>query len=382
MSSNTPSLSPILLMARRATALRAEGRDVIDLTLGEPDFSPPEHVLAAAQSGLGQKLGYSPSNGIPELRRAIQTNLLWKHKLSYDDNQIAVGCGAKQVIFNAFTASLRPGDEVVIPAPYWASYPDMVKMCGGNPVIVPTAPENGFRLTPEMLAGALNERTRWVVLNAPGNPSGTLYSHDELRGLADVLERFPQTFVMSDDIYSHIRYTSGAYATLAAVAPKLFERTLLVDGVSKAYAMTGWRVGWGCGPENLINAITSVQSQNCTQTSTLSQLAAIAALSGPQGFLEERTAIYRQRRDAALAVLRACSVLEVVEPDGAFYLFPKVKGLSDDSKQALLLLEAGVATVPGSAFGMPGHLRLSFATDEALLVEGCRRLVAMLASTA
>lgn len=369
-------------MARRAAALRAEGRDVVDLTLGEPDFSPPEHVLAAAQFGLGQKLGYSPSNGIPELRRAIQTNLLWKHKLSYGDNQIAVGCGAKQVIFNAFTASLRSGDEVVIPAPYWASYPDMVKMCGGNPVIVPTAPENGFRLTPEMLAGALNERTRWVVLNAPGNPSGTLYSQDELRGLAEVLERFPQIFVMSDDIYSHIRYTPGAYATLAAVAPKLFERTLLVDGVSKAYAMTGWRVGWGCGPANLISAITSVQSQNCTQTSSLSQLAAIAALSGPQDFLEERTAIYRQRRDAALAVLRACPLLEVVEPDGAFYLFPKVKGLGDDSKLALLLLEAGVATVPGSAFGMPGHLRLSFATDETLLVEGCRRLVATLASTA
>lgn len=382
MSSNTPSLSPILLMARRAAAMRADGRDIVDLTLGEPDFSPPEHVLAAAQSGLGQKLGYSPSNGIPELRRAIQTNLLWKHNLAYDDDQVAVGCGAKQVIFNAFIASLRPGDEVVIPAPYWASYPDMVKMCGGTPVIVHTAPENGFRLTPEILVGALNERTRWVVLNAPGNPSGTLYSQDELRGLAEVLDRFPQTFVMSDDIYSHIRYTPGAYVTLAAAAPKLFERTLLVDGVSKAYAMTGWRVGWGCGPANLIGAITSVQSQNCTQTSTLSQLAAIAALSGPQDFLEERTAIYRQRRDAALAVLRGCPVLEVVEPDGAFYLFPKVKGLSDDSKLALLLLEAGVATVPGSAFGTPGHLRLSFATDEAILVKGCRRLVATLEANA
>ncbi|MDC7712411.1 pyridoxal phosphate-dependent aminotransferase [Vogesella indigofera] len=378
MSSNTPPLSPILLMARRAAALRAEGRDVIDLTLGEPDFSPPGHVLAAAQSGLGEKLGYSPSNGIPELRRAIQTNLLLKHNLAYTNDQITVGCGAKQVIFNAFMASLRVGDEVIIPAPYWASYPDMVRMCGGTAVIVHTAPENGFRLTPEMLAGVLNERTRWVVLNAPGNPSGTLYSKDELQGLAEVLEGFPQTFVMSDDIYSHIRYTSGAYTTLAAAAPQLFERTLLVDGVSKAYAMTGWRVGWGCGPANLIGAITSVQSQNCTQTSTLSQLAAIAALSGPQGFLEERTAIYRQRRDAAMAVLRRCPALEIVEPDGAFYLFPKVKDLSNDSKLALLLLEAGVATVPGSAFGTPGHLRLSFATDEALLVEGCRRLVATL----
>ncbi|WP_218645275.1 pyridoxal phosphate-dependent aminotransferase [Aquitalea sp. LB_tupeE] len=368
-------------MARHAAALRAEGHDVVDLTLGEPDFSPPAHVLAATQSGLGQKLGYSPSNGIPELRRAIQTNLLTKHHLSYDDDQIAVGCGAKQVIFNAFSASLRPGDEVIIPAPYWASYPDMVKMNGGTPVIVPTALSNGFRLTPEMLLGALNERTRWVVLNAPGNPSGTLYSEDELRGLAEVLEGFPQTFVLSDDIYSHIRYTPEAYATLAA-APKLFERTLLIDGVSKAYAMTGWRVGWGCGPANLISAITSVQSQNCTQTSTLSQLAAIAALSGPQEFLEERAAIYRQRRDAALEVLRGSQALEVVEPEGAFYLFPKVSGVINDAKLALLLLEAGVATVPGSAFGMPGYLRLSFATDEALLVEGCRRLVASLEGAA
>lgn len=374
--------SPILLMARRAAELRADGQDVIDLTLGEPDFSAPEHVLDAARNALQQRLGYTPANGLPALRSAIHRRLALDRGLHYLDDQIAVGCGAKQIIFNAFTATLQVGDEVLIPAPYWASYPDMIRMCGASPMIVPTTAAQGFRLTAEQLASAL-ERTqspRWLVLNAPGNPSGALYCKQNLEDLARVLRDYPNLMILSDDIYADIRYTDEPYATLAAVAPDLAERILLVDGVSKAYAMTGWRVGWGCGPSKLIAAITSVQSQNCTQTSTLSQLATIAALDGPREFLRERNEIYRQRRDAALDIFRACTLLEVNSPDGAFYLLPHVKGVKDDQALAFDLLKAGVATVPGSAFGVPGHLRISFATDQANLVEGCRRLVAALGS--
>jgi aspartate aminotransferase len=297
--------------------------------------------------------------------------------LDFGDDQIAVGCGAKQIIFNAFQATLKPGDDVIVPAPYWASYPAMIKMCGAQPIILPTTASEGFRLTAEHLAAGLRlaKSPKWVILNAPGNPSGSLYSETDLQALAEVLRQYPDVMVLSDDIYAEIRFTQGPCLTLASVAPDLAERILIVDGVSKAYAMTGWRVGWGCGSRSLISAITTVQSQNCTQTSTLSQLAAVAALEGPRGFLAERNAIYRQRRDAALQVLQASDKLEVSCPEGAFYLLPQFKTSIDDQSLALDLLEVGVATVPGSAFGLPGHLRLSFATDEATLVEGCKRLV-------
>lgn len=372
--------SPILLMARRAAELRAAGQDIVDLTLGEPDFNAPEYVLNAARNALQERLGYTPANGLPALRSAIRRRLEIDRGLHYLDDQIAVGCGAKQIIFNAFTATLQVGDEVLVPAPYWASYPDIIRMCGASPVILPTTSTEGFRVTAEHLSSALRlaKSPRWLVLTAPGNPSGSLYSKQELEALARVLRDYPGVMILSDDIYAEIRYTKEPYVTLAAVAPDLSERILLVDGVSKAYAMTGWRVGWGCGPRELIAAITSVQSQNCTQTSTLSQLATIAALDGPREFLHERNEIYRQRRDAALEVLCACTLLEVNCPEGAFYLLPRIKGIKDDQALALDLLKAGVATVPGSAFGMSGHLRLSFATDQANLVEGCRRLVTAL----
>jgi len=372
--------SPILLMARRAAELRAAGQDIVDLTLGEPDFDAPEYVLEAARNALQERLGYTPANGLPALRSAIRRRLEIDRGLHYLDDQIAVGCGAKQIIFNAFTATLQAGDGVLVPAPYWASYPDMIRMCGASPIILPTTSAEGFRVTAEHLSSALRsaKSPRWLVLNAPGNPSGALYSERELEALALVLRDYPGVMILSDDIYAEVRYTDKPYATLAAVAPDLSERILLVDGVSKAYAMTGWRVGWGCGPRELIAAITSVQSQNCTQTSTLSQLATIAALDGPRDFLRERNEIYRQRRDAALEILRACTLLEVSCPEGAFYLLPRIRGIKDDQALALDLLKAGVATVPGSAFGMSGHLRLSFATEQANLVEGCRRLVTAL----
>jgi aspartate aminotransferase len=253
----------------------------------------------------------------------------------------------------------------------------MIKMCGAQPIILPTTASEGFRLNAGRLEAGLRlaKSPKWVILNAPGNPSGSLYSETDLQALAEVLRQYPEVMVLSDDIYAEIRFTQDPYQTLASIAPDLAARILIVDGVSKAYAMTGWRVGWGCGSRSLISAITTVQSQNCTQTSTLSQIASVAALEGPRDFLAERNAIYRQRRDAALHVLQASDKMEVSCPEGAFYLLPQIKTSIDDQSLALDLLEVGVATVPGSAFGLPGHLRLSFATDEATLVEGCKRLV-------
>ncbi|WP_327748099.1 aminotransferase class I/II-fold pyridoxal phosphate-dependent enzyme [Streptomyces europaeiscabiei] len=372
-----PAGSPILEMARRAAEYRAAGRRVIDLTLGEPDFATPVHAVAAAQQAAGRPMGYSPANGIPELRRAARHALERDRALSYSDAEVAVGCGAKQVIFNAFFATLHPGDEVIIPAPYWAGYPDMVRLCGAVPVVVPCSAESGFRLSPDTLTAAMTDRTRWVVLNAPGNPSGATYSHDLLVGLAEVLRRHPSTLILSDEIYAHIRYHAGEYVGIAHVAPDLRERILLVDGVSKAYAMTGWRVGWGFGPSDLVRRITAVQTHNCTQTSTVSQIAAVSALQGPQDLLAERRETYRRRRDAGLAILKRSRHLDTMEPDGAFYLFPRLTA-GDDHAAADALLEAGCATIPGSAFGAPGHLRLSFATDLAALEEGCRIIVATL----
>jgi aspartate aminotransferase len=370
--------SPILAMARRAAELRAAGRDIVDLTLGEPDFAPPSHVADAAIEAARRPLGYTPSNGMPALRKAVRNAAARDRGLEYGDMEIAVGCGAKQVIFNAFLATIKAGDEVIIPAPYWASYPDMVRICGGKGIIVPCPSEGGFRLSPTALAAAITPATRWVILNAPGNPSGAVYGSNDLEALADVLRDHPQILVMSDEIYAHIRYTDDAYFSIAAIAPDLRDRILIVDGVSKAYAMTGWRVGWGFGPQSLIAQINAIEGQNCTQTATLSQIAAIAALEGPQEVLAERNAIYRERRDAGIAALSRNRHLYVPVPDGAFYLFPRLKGHGDDIALADRLLDAGVATVPGSAFGAPGHIRLSFATDIATLVEGCRRMVAAL----
>jgi aspartate aminotransferase len=374
-SSGPMAGSPILAMARRAAELRAAGRNIVDLTLGEPDFAPPAHVGDAAITAAHRPLGYTPANGIPALRAAARASVARDRGLAYADNEITIGCGAKQVIFNAFLATLQLGDEVIIPTPYWASYPDMVRLSGALPVIVPCSAESGFRLSPQTLANAITDRTRWVIINAPGNPSGVDYSAGELEAIADELRKHPNVMVMSDEIYAHIRYRDETYASLAIVAPDLGKRILIIDGVSKAYAMTGWRVGWGFGAADLIARITAVQGHNCTQTAALSQIAAVAALEGPQEILAERNAIYRKRRDAGLAILRESAGLNVQAPAGAFYFFPHLCTASDDVAVADQLLDAGVATVPGSAFGAPRHLRLSFATDIATLEDGCRRIV-------
>ncbi|MDR6873048.1 aspartate aminotransferase [Bosea sp. BE125] len=368
-------------MARRAAELRAAGRDVIDLTLGEPDFAPPAHVGEAAVEAALRPLGYTPSNGIPALREAALAAIARDRGLLYGGDEIAVGCGAKQVIFNAFMATLTKGDEVIIPTPYWASYPDMVRLVGASPVFIHCPAGTGFRLSPDDLAAAITPRTRWIIINAPGNPSGVDYDGEHLHALAEVLRRHPHVMAMSDEIYAHIRYADEAYASLAMVAPDLRSRILIVDGVSKAYAMTGWRVGWGFGPADLIARISAIQGQNCTQTATLSQIAAVAALTGPQQVLAERKAIYRARRDSGVALLSRSDHLQTITPAGAFYLFPALKRGLDDVAVADRLLEAGVATVPGSAFGAPGHLRLSFATELGTLDEGCRRIVAALGAS-
>ncbi|GAB7530232.1 pyridoxal phosphate-dependent aminotransferase [Pseudomonas sp. 3A(2025)] len=379
MSIALASPSPILAMARRAAELKAAGHDIIDLTLGEPNFNPPAHVMQAAHAALQtRKLGYSPANGLPELRNAIVDAFERDRGIRYDANQIAVGCGAKQIIFNAFLATIGHADEVVIPTPYWASYPDMVNACGGRPVIVPCRQAQGFRLTAGQLEAAITERTRWLIINAPGNPSGVTYSVEDLEALGAVLLKHPHVMIMSDDIYAHIHFQDNGQPlrTLLSVVPPLKERTLTVDGVSKAYAMTGWRVGWGAGPRHLIERINAVQSQNCTQTSTLSQIAAVAALQGPQQCLRERNEIYRDRRDAALSVLRSSSGLTINKPQGAFYLFPSLTGAHSDGDAVAhrLLHDYGVAVVPGSAFGVQNALRLSFATEKTALIEGCKRI--------
>ncbi|EGH99044.1 MULTISPECIES: pyridoxal phosphate-dependent aminotransferase [Pseudomonas syringae group] len=380
MSILLPPPSPILAMAKRAAERKAAGHDVIDLTLGEPDFSAPQHVIAVVHAALDARtLGYSPANGLPELRNAIRNAFERDRGLAYTDDEITVGCGAKQIIFNAFLASIEPGDEVIIPAPYWASYPDMVAACGGKPVIINCPLMNNFRLSPEQLKAAITARTRWLIINAPGNPSGVTYSAEDLQALGDVLLKHPHVMIMSDDIYAHIHFANRTehFQSLIAVVPQLRERILTVDGVSKAYAMTGWRVGWGAGPRALIKSMIAIQSQNCTQTASLSQIAAAVALNGPQECLKVRNEIYRQRRDAALSILKSSTLLAVNRPDGAFYLFPKLIGAHNDGDSAanVLLEEYNVAVVPGSAFGVPDALRLSFATEEKVLIEGCKRIV-------
>ena len=370
-----PAASPILAMAKEAARLRSEGRDIVDLTLGEPDLPPPDHVIREAREMAGRPLGYSPANGIPQLRDAITRTALRESGIAYGDDQVAVGCGAKQIIFNTFMASLQPGDEVIVPAPYWASYPDMVTMFGATPVIVLCGADDGFKISASALRAAITKQTRWFVLNSPSNPTGATYSVEELQDLASVLRDHPRIMVLSDEIYGHIHYGEGSVTSLAVAAPDLRDRILVVNGVSKAYAMTGWRVGWALGATDLISRITTVQSQNCTQTSTLSQHAAVAALDGPQEFLAERLDIYNSRRAVALDILNGSPHLNVRSPEGAFYLFFRLPYSLNDRMVANALLNSGVATVFGSAFGAPGYIRISFATDIETLREGCLRLV-------
>jgi aspartate aminotransferase len=385
--------SPTVAITAEARQLAAEGRDIIALSAGEPDFDTPDHVKAAAKSAIDRgETKYTSPEGLPELRRAVADKFRRENGLDVAPSQVVVSTGGKQVLFNALVATLNPGDEVIVPAPYWVSYPDIVALTGARPFIVPTATAAGFKLDPAALAAAIGPRTRWLILNSPGNPSGAGYSAAELVALAEVLRAHPQVWVLSDDIYEHIAYPPYSFATIAAVAPRLAERTLVVNGVSKGYAMTGWRIGFGAGPEPLVRAMVKLQSQSTTSACTISQWAAIAALEGPQEHIADRAAAFRRRRDMVVARLNAIDGIACPMPEGAFYVFPSVAGLlgrrtpeggtisTDTDFVRALLAATGVAVVPGEAFGLAPHFRISYAASDATLAEACDRIAAFCAS--
>ncbi|MCC7319421.1 MAG: pyridoxal phosphate-dependent aminotransferase [Rubellimicrobium sp.] len=379
--------SPTVAITGRALDLRAEGRDIIALSAGEPDFDTPAHIRAAAVAAIeAGRTRYTPVDGIPELKRAVAAKFARENALAYDPAEISIGSGGKQVIFNALLATLDPGDEVLIPAPYWVSYPDIVRLAGATPVILPSSAGTGFRITPEALEAAITPRTKWLILNSPSNPSGAAYDHDRIAALAQVLLRHPQVWVMADDIYEHLIFDGLAFATPAAVEPRLKERTLIVNGVSKAYAMTGWRLGYGAGPAHLIRAMAVIQSQSTSNPSSISQWAALAALEGPQDFLPGFRAAFQRRRDLVVAMLNAAPGITCPVPQGAFYVYPDISALigrtspagrriaTDEDFAAALLDETGVAVVFGAAFGLSPNFRISYAAADATLIDACTRI--------
>jgi aspartate aminotransferase len=375
------------MATQRARALKAAGHDVVGLTAGEPDFdTPPNVVEAVVRAMAASKTKYTDIGGTPELKAAVCDKFLRENQLTYSASEVIVGTGGKQVIFNALMATVQKGVEVIVPAPFYVSYPDIVLLAGGTPVPVMCPPDKGFKLQPEDLERAITPRTRWLVLNAPNNPSGAVYSRQELRALAEVLIRHPHVWVLSDDIYEHVLFDGREFCTMAQVAPELKERTLTVNGVSKAYAMTGWRIGYCAAPAELIKAITKLQSQSTSNPSSIGQAAALEALTGPQGFIAERTKIFQDRRDAVVAQLNAIPGITCHSPEGAFYVFPscaEVLGkkapdgrvIKTDEDFVLYLLDAEkLAGVHGAAYGCGPFFRFSFATSMAVLDEGCARL--------
>ena len=371
----------------RARALRASGRDIISLDAGEPDFDTPDNIKEAAIRAIREgKTKYTDVDGIPELKAAICAKFKRENRLSYTPAQINVSPGGKPVIFNAMMASLEPGDEVVIAAPYWVSYPDMVLIAGGAPVFVATTAENGFKVKPADLEAAIGERTRWLILNSPSNPSGAAYTEAELKGLAEVLLRHPRVWILTDDMYEHLVFGDFAFRTIAEVEPALHDRTLTMNGVSKAYAMTGWRIGYAGGPAPLIAAMRKVMSQSTSNPASISQWAAVEALNGPQDFIKPNAAMFEERRDLVVSMLNQAQGLACPTPEGAFYVFPSCQGLigktaptgkviASDGDFADALLDAeGVSVVFGEAFGLSPFFRISYATSTELLEEACTRI--------
>lgn len=380
-------LSPSTMAAQKVRDLRAAGRDIVGLTIGEPDFNTPEHVKRAVVAAMDRnETKYPPIFGIPQLREAVQRKFIRDNGLDYKIEQIMVGTGSKQILFNTLLATLEAGDEVIIPAPYWISYLDMTLVADGTPVVVDCGIESGFKITPQQLEAAITPRSKWLLINSPGNPSGAVYSRAELLALAEVLRRHPHVWILSDDIYEHLRFDGVEFCTMAQVAPDLAERTLTVNGVSKAYAMTGFRLGFAAGPKELINAMVKLQSQSTAGVNSLSQWAAVEALNGPQEFIAERAAAYQERRDRMLDILDKVPGITCDRPQGAFYLFPRVEGLigrrtpqgkvlENEQDLVLHLLEhAGVAVVQGAAYGLSPHMRISIAYALDSVVEGGRRI--------
>jgi aspartate aminotransferase len=379
--------SPSTSAADRANELRRQGKSIVNLVVGEPDFDTPLHIRRAAAVAMDKgATRYTLMAGTVELRQAIVAKLQRENGLAYAMNEIIVTSGAKSAIYNAFAITLEPGDEVIIPAPYWVSYPDMVLACEGKPVVVACPEAHGFKLTPAQLEAAITPRTRWLLINSPSNPTGASYTLAEYRALADVLARHPHVLVMTDDIYEHIRYDGQRTPHLLNAAPELRERTLAINGVSKTYAMTGWRIGWVAGPRDIVQALDTMLSQSTGNCCSISQAAAAAALNGEQNFVAESVAVYKQRRDRTLAQINAIPGLSCASPDGAFYLYVHCGGLigktaadgrtlASDSDVVMYLLESvGVALVAGTAYGLSPYFRMSIATSIENLDEGCRRI--------
>lgn len=379
--------SPTMAVTTKAAELRAAGHDIIALGAGEPDFDTPDHIkragIAAIEAG---KTKYTAPDGMPELKAAICEKFARENGLQYSPDQVSVASGGKQILYNALMATLNPGDEVVIPAPYWVSYPDMVLLAGGTPVVVECPIDTGFKLTADQLEAAITERTKWLIFNSPSNPTGAGYSRAELKALTDVLLRHPQVHVMTDDMYEHLAYDDFTFCTPAEVEPGLYDRTLTCNGVSKAYAMTGWRIGYAAGPRALIAAMRKIQSQSTTSPCTISQWAAVEALTGPQDFLADNVTLFAGRRDLVVRMLNDAQGITCPNPEGAFYVYPSIKELigrtsgggrlieTDEAFATALLEETGVAVVFGAAFGLSPNFRVSYATSEAELEEACRRI--------
>lgn len=379
--------SPTIAVTTKAAQLKAEGKDVIGLGAGEPDFDTPQNIKDAAKRAIDAgRTKYTAVDGIPELKAAICAKFLRENGLTYTPQQVTVGTGGKQILYNALMATCNPGDEVIIPAPYWVSYPDMVLLAGGTPVPVVAGIETNFKLTPAQLEAAITPKTKWFIFNSPSNPTGAGYTRDELKGLCDVLLRHPHVWIMSDDMYEHLVFGDFTFCTPAEVEPALYDRTLTTNGVSKSYAMTGWRIGYAAGPVALIKAMGTIQSQSTSNPSSVSQYAALEALTGPQDFLAENRKLFERRRDLVVSMLNAAKGITCPNPEGAFYVYPDISGCigettpagtlitNDEVFATALLEETGVAVVFGAAFGLSPNFRVSYATADETLREACSRI--------
>ena len=385
--------SATIAISTKALVLQSEGKNVIGLAAGEPDFDTPDNIKEAAIAAIRKgKTKYTAVDGIPELKLAIVNKFARDNGLTYKTSQISVGTGGKQVLFNALMATLNPGDEVIVPAPYWVSYPDIVMLAGGIPVIVQGPADKGFKLQAADLAKAITPKTKWLILNSPSNPSGAAYSRDEMKALTDVLVRNPHVWILSDDMYEHLVYDDFKFTTPAQVEPTLYDRTLTMNGVSKSYCMTGWRIGYGAGPEQLIKAMAKLQSQSTSNPSSIAQWAAVEALNGPQDFIAKHNEVFKQRRDLVVSMLNQAKGIRCATPEGAFYVYPSCAGTigktapsgkvigTDEDFVSELLAEEGVAAVHGAAFGTSPCFRVSYATSTTTLEDACQRIQRFCAS--
>jgi len=379
--------SPTIAVTTKAAELKAAGRDIIALGAGEPDFDTPQNIKDAAIKAINEgKTKYTAVDGIPELKKAICAKFKRENDLSYEPAQVTVGTGGKQVLYNALMATLNPGDEVIIPAPYWVSYPDMVLLAGGEPVVIEGAMDKGYKISAAQLEAAITPKTKWFLFNSPSNPTGAGYSWDELKALTDVLMSHPHVWVMSDDMYEHLVFDDFKFCTPAQVEPGLYDRTLTVNGVSKAYAMTGWRIGYAAGPVPLIKAMGKIQSQSTSNPSSISQWAAVEALNGVQDYIESNKALFQRRRDLVVSMLNQAKGVKCPRPEGAFYVYPDISACigktsaagtlidNDEAFATALLEETGVAVVFGAAFGLSPNFRVSYATSDEALTEACARI--------